>query len=212
MIPCSCCQANSARPASSRAGRSGRSACGSTWPCSTSRYIGVPCEISTPKTSCAGVGVGVEVDQPDRAAPRGDRADVRLGDRVVAAEDDRHRAGVDHLADVASIAACDAHGVGRDTGASPKSTTAQLRDGVDLPRGAAPAGTGGADRARPEARARAVGRGRPSAPRRPRRRRPRARPGPACTAAGEGQQPGVVGLLPWPRGHRSGGRSRSDVN
>ena len=41
-----------------------------------------------------GVRVRVEVDEADRAAAGGDGADVRLGDRVVAAEHDRQQAGV----------------------------------------------------------------------------------------------------------------------
>jgi hypothetical protein len=63
------CQSNSAARASSRAGRSGRSAPG-TRPASTSRYIGVPCETSTPNTS---VPVSVCVSKwikADRAALR----------------------------------------------------------------------------------------------------------------------------------------------
>ena len=55
------------RPASSRAGRSGRSGAGSTWPCSTSRYIGVPCETLDAEDLAAGVGVRVEMDETDRA-------------------------------------------------------------------------------------------------------------------------------------------------
>ena len=51
------------------------------WPCSTSRRIGVPWETSTPKTIRAGVGMGVEVDQADRAVAGGAGADVGLGDR-----------------------------------------------------------------------------------------------------------------------------------
>ena len=47
----------------------------------------------------AGVGMRVEVDERDRAVHRGDRADVGLGDRVVAAEHDRDRACSDDLPD-----------------------------------------------------------------------------------------------------------------
>ena len=100
VIPRSACQRElRARPASSRAARSARSASGRPAPASTSRYIGVPWEISTPKTSFARVRMRVEVDEPDRAVPRRAGADVRLGDRVVAAEHDRDRAGREHLAD-----------------------------------------------------------------------------------------------------------------
>ena len=52
----------------------------------------------------AGVGVRVEVDEADRAVLRSAGADVRLGNRVVAAEDDRDRSRRKHLTDVASIA------------------------------------------------------------------------------------------------------------
>ncbi len=49
------------------------------------------------------VGVGIEVDDPDAARPAdlGDRGRRRPGDRVVAAEDDRDRAGLGDLADLA---------------------------------------------------------------------------------------------------------------
>jgi hypothetical protein len=46
----------------------------------------------------AGVGVRVEMGEPDRAVRRRDGAHVRLGDRVVAAEHDRHRARLDGVA------------------------------------------------------------------------------------------------------------------
>ena len=45
----------------------------------------------------SGVGVGVEVDESDRPARCGDGTDIGLGDRVVAAEHDRDRAGRDDL-------------------------------------------------------------------------------------------------------------------
>jgi hypothetical protein len=45
---------------------------------------------------CAGVGVGIEVDQADRPAGRAG-LDVGLRDRVVAPEDDRKRTRLDHL-------------------------------------------------------------------------------------------------------------------
>ena len=110
--------------ASSRAGRSARSRSGSTWPSRTSRYIGVPCESSTPNTSVARVRVRVEMDERDGAVDRCDRLDVGLGDRVVAAEDDRDRAGRDDLADdVARSRHAFAPGSAGTTGASPKSTT-----------------------------------------------------------------------------------------
>ena len=51
-----------------------------------------------PEDLRGGVGVGIEVDEPDRPVQMpGTRPHVRLGDRVVAAEHDRHRAGPEHL-------------------------------------------------------------------------------------------------------------------
>ena len=64
----------------------------------------------------AGVGVRVEVQQADGPAPCGDRAHVRLGDRVVAAEDDRDRARVDDLPDHALDRRMRGGCVGRDDG------------------------------------------------------------------------------------------------
>ena len=65
-----------------------------------------------PEDLGAGVGVGVEVDQADRAVLGGAGADVGLGDPVVAAEHDRDRAGVEHLADRALDRRVGARGVG----------------------------------------------------------------------------------------------------
>jgi hypothetical protein len=70
----------------------------------------------------AGVSVGVEMDEAERAVARGAGADIGLGDRVVAAEDDRDRARVDDLADELLDARRDASGAAGTTGASPKST------------------------------------------------------------------------------------------
>ena len=69
-------------------------------PASTSRYIGVPCETLEAEDLAAGVGVRVEVDQarPGRACAAS-AVDARLGDRVVAAEGDRHDARLGDLAD-----------------------------------------------------------------------------------------------------------------
>src|SRR5205085_4248479 len=47
----------------------------------------------------AGIRVRVEVDEPERAVPPGTGANVGLGDRVVAAENDRDRSRGDDLAD-----------------------------------------------------------------------------------------------------------------
>ena len=43
--------------------------------------------------------MGVEVDQPERAVALGTGADIRLGDRMVPAEYERDRPGVDHVPD-----------------------------------------------------------------------------------------------------------------
>jgi hypothetical protein len=59
----------------------------------------------------ARVGVRVEVDEADGAVDGRDRADVRLGDRVVAAEHDRKRAGFHHLSDRLLDRAVGAHRV-----------------------------------------------------------------------------------------------------
>ena len=45
------------------------------------------------------IRVGVEVDERDRPVNRGDRLDVRLGNRVVPTEDDRNCSCRDDLAD-----------------------------------------------------------------------------------------------------------------
>ena len=105
-----------------------------------------------------GVGVGVEVDEPNRAMAPGDGADVRLRDRVVAAEDDRHRARRDHLADRPLDRGVRARGVGREHRCVPVVEHPQLRHRVHLrlqvrPRWAA----GGADCTGPEARSGPVG-------------------------------------------------------
>ena len=105
----------------------------------------------------AGVGVRVEVDEPDGAVRRRARADVRLRDRVVAAEHDRHGAGRDRLADGALDRRVRPHRIGRDD-----RRVAEVDDAEDLRRVDAGlevrAGRAarGADRARREARARPV--------------------------------------------------------
>jgi hypothetical protein len=45
------------------------------------------------------VRVRVEMNETDRPAALRDCADVGLGDRVIAAEDDRNHPGLDHLRD-----------------------------------------------------------------------------------------------------------------
>ena len=106
----------------------------------------------------AGVGVRVEVDEADGAAPGGDGADVRLGDRVVAAEHDRQQAGVDHLADELLDRRVGARRVGGQDGRVAEVDDLQLLEGVDLRLEVRPGrARGGADRARPEAGAGPVG-------------------------------------------------------
>ena len=106
----------------------------------------------------ARVGVRVEVDQPDRAVLGGDGADVRLGDRVVAAEDHRDRSGGEHLGDRALDRRVARDGVGRQHRRIAEVDDAQGRKGVDARGQVAPGRAArGADRARPEARAGAVG-------------------------------------------------------
>ena len=76
----------------------------------------------------AGVGVRVEVDEADA---RGDRAHVRLRDRVVAAEHDRHRAGVDDLADDILDRSMRPLGIGRQHRRVAEVDDPQLGEGVD---------------------------------------------------------------------------------
>ena len=106
-----------------------------------------------------GVRVGVEVDEADRAVDLGAGADVRLGDRVVAAEDDRDRAGGEDLRHRVLDRDVRADRVGREDrrvaevddpeGAERVDTRLQVRPG---------SAAGRADRPRAEARARRVGR------------------------------------------------------
>ena len=144
-----------------------------------------PCDNVDAEDLLAGVGMGVEVDQADRAEAVPAGPDVGLGDRVVAAEHDRDRARGEDLADRRSIASWDRAGSAGRTGASPKSTTRSTLEGVDAGLEVR-ARAGSSRRGSPAGRTGSPGgrrRGRPSARRRSRRRRPRARPGPRCTAS-----------------------------
>ena len=67
-----------------------------------------------PPELATGVGVGVEVDQPERAVALGTGTDIGLGDRVVPAEYERDRPGVDHIADDALDRRVRGDRVGRD--------------------------------------------------------------------------------------------------
>ena len=106
----------------------------------------------------AGVGVRVEVDEPDRAVTLGAGADVGLGDRVVAAEHDRDRAGVEHLADQLLDRRVVALGARRAHRRVAEVDDAQRRERVDLGLEVAPGRQARcADRPRAEARPGAQG-------------------------------------------------------
>ena len=96
--------------------------------------------------------------RPERAVPLGAGADVRLGDRVVAAEHDRDRPRVDRLADGAQDGGVRGDRVGRDHGRVAEVDDAQLGHRVDagLEVGSRQAARR-PDRPRPEARSRPVG-------------------------------------------------------
>ena len=106
----------------------------------------------------AGVGVRVEVDEPDRLTAGRARADVRLRNRVVTAEDDRDRAGLDHLADGALDCLVRAGGIGREHRRVAVVDHPQHGHGVDLRLEMGPGRAARrADRPRAEAGARPVG-------------------------------------------------------
>jgi hypothetical protein len=75
--------------------------------------------------------VRVEVQQAERPAPGRDRAQRRLGDRVVAAQDDRDCAGVGDLPDRLLDRGVGRLRVGRDHGRVSEVDRAQLPQGVD---------------------------------------------------------------------------------
>ena len=133
----------------------------------------------------AGVGVRVEVDEADRPVARGDRADVRLGDRVVAAEHDRQQRRRRTTWPTSSLdRRVRARRVGGQHGRVAEVDDPQLLEGVDLRlevrpgRAARRRGSRAARSGRPGGRRR----GRRSARRRSRRRSRPARRDPACTA------------------------------
>ena len=128
-------------------------------PASTSRYIGVPCETSTPNTSVPVSACVSKWIRPTGAMAACARPDVRLRDRVVAAEDDRDRAGSDDAGRLsASIAACVLCGICRQDGRVAEVDHAENPGRIDLRLEVRPPGTAcGADRPRPEARAGTVG-------------------------------------------------------
>ena len=146
----------------------------------------------------AGVGMGVEVDESQRSVSRGAGADVGLGDRVVAAEHDRDRAGGDDLPDRSLDRLVRPGSIGRDHRRVAVVDHPQLGHGVDLRLEVRPRRTAGrANRTRAEARARPVGDEvvRRCADDRDVDPRKLARVLRVRQPA-EGQQPSVVGLLP----------------
>ena len=172
------------RRASSRAGRSGRSAPGRRGP---ARPGGTSASRASARRRRPRVPVSVCVSKwtrPSGPWRRAQRADVRLGDRVVAAEDDRDRARGDDLRR-RSPRSPRASAPGRPGSPARRRSRrrAAPRGRRRPPRGAAPAGSSrrGSRAARTASRA-GRRRGRRSARRRSRRRRPRARPDPRCTA------------------------------
>ena len=80
----------------------------------------------------ARVGVRVEVDEADRAMLRRAGSDVRLRDRVVAAEDDRDRTRCEHLSDRRLDRLVRASGVGGDDGRVAEVDHLQFDKGIDL--------------------------------------------------------------------------------
>ena len=105
----------------------------------------------------ARVRVRVEVDEADGSVSSGHGADVRLRDRVVAAEDDGNRAGVHDLPDRALDLRVRRLGVGGDDRRISEVDDPKLLEGVDLRFEMRSGRTARcADRARAEPRSRAV--------------------------------------------------------
>ena len=105
-----------------------------------------------------GVGVGVEVHEPDGAVAGRDGADLGLGDRVVAAEHDRDRARVERPRRRPLDGRVRGGRIGGQHGSVAEVDDPQHLEGVDAGgEVASRRAAGGADRARSEAAARAVG-------------------------------------------------------
>ena len=106
----------------------------------------------------AGVRVRVEVDEPDRAVVRGDRAHVRFGNRMVASQNDGDRASGDGLSDRAlDLRVCPLR-IGRDDCGVAEVDDPELCEGVDLRFEMRPGRTAGCpDRARAETRSGPIG-------------------------------------------------------
>ncbi len=106
----------------------------------------------------AGIRMGVEVDEGDRPVHRRNRLDVGLGDRVVAAEDDRDRARRDDLPDDSLDRRVIAGRIGGHDGRVTEVDDAELRDRIEAGlQMRAWRAAGGANGARPEPGARPVG-------------------------------------------------------
>ena len=156
VIPCSACQANSCSPGPVAA--------------QADLHVAAPVDVAVADEPVhrrpvrdldaehllAGVRVRVEVDEGDRAVHRGHCLDVRLGDRVIAAEDDRDRARRDDLTDDALDRGVISGRIRRDDGRVAEVDDAELRDRVEPRLQVRPRRTArGANRPRAEPRARA---------------------------------------------------------
>ena len=106
----------------------------------------------------ARIGMGVEVDESDRAVNRHDRLHVRLGDRMITAEHDRNRTRSDDLPDDALDRCMVSRRIrGHDRGVT-EVDDAKLRDRIEARLQVRPGRTARrADGARPEPRPGPVG-------------------------------------------------------
>ena len=105
-----------------------------------------------------GVRMRVEVDEPDRLPEMARaRAYVGLGDRVVAAEHDRQRAGGEHFGDRVLDGSVGANWIGRDDGRVPEVDDPEMVGPVDLRLEVVPRGRGRrSNRPRAEPRSREI--------------------------------------------------------
>ena len=114
----------------SRTTRSATSAVMSAEPtaCGSTSTTSAPTSSTRP---VARVGVGIEVDQADGTAPLGDRGHARFGNRVVAAQNDRQRPGIDDLTDEAPDRVVRPDGIGANDRRVAVVDDTELREGVD---------------------------------------------------------------------------------
>ena len=187
-MPCSRIHANVSAGASSRAAPPGRTVAGHRAGLDEPAHRGaVAGQVAVDEVG--GVGMGVEVHDPDVAVAVhvGDRGGGRPGDRVVAAEDDRHdAAGGDLVHPLADVGVA---GLGLAVRAERVAVVDDLEVVEDLDAQVEVVGAGlvgqRADRPRPEAGARAGWWSRcRTAPRRSRRRAARRRAAPASVTSG----------------------------